>query len=220
MAQYPENTLEAFRASSAVVEMIELDVRRCGSGELVVLHDETLDRTTDATGGVASTSLDELRDVSVLGTDESPPLVSEVFEAVPPDVGLNIELKVQGIAADVVDIASEYDHEVIVSSFGPDTVTDARKAGVSSLAFLIDDDFDVGSALDIAGDLGCAYVHPHVNLCLDTDIVERAHERGFDINAWTAADRDTVGELRDRGVDGAIIGDCELAAICNGEGRC
>nr|WP_305882964.1 glycerophosphodiester phosphodiesterase [Halobellus rarus] len=223
MAQYPENTLEAFRRSAAVVEMIETDVQRCASGELVVFHDETLDRVTDVTGEVASTPLSALKEASVLGTDESIPLLTEVFEAVPPSVGLNLELKGLDVAADAVEIAGRYDHEVIVSSFRPDEVADARDAGAAAVAYLVyadadaTDEFDTAEALDVADELGCSYVHPHVHLCLDTEIVERAHARGFGVNAWTAEGSDTIAELRARNVDGVVIDDCGLADECRDE---
>ncbi len=214
--------------------MIELDVQRCGSGELVVFHDETLDRVTDVTGEVASTPYDVLESASVLGSDEPVPRLVDVFDAVPADVGLNLELKGRDVAADAVGVAAGYDHEVIVSSFYPGDVADAREAGAPAIAFLCYDDtgddeseesvteeretdFDVGAALDVADELGCEYVHPGVDLCLDTDVVTRAHERGFEVNAWTAADADTVRELNARGVDGVVIDDCELAALCEGE---
>jgi glycerophosphoryl diester phosphodiesterase len=220
LAQYPENTLDAFRRSAAAVEMIETDVQRCGSGELVVFHDETLDRVTDVTGEVASTPLSTLKEASVLGTDESIPLLTEAFEAVPSSVGLNLELKGADVAADAVEIAGRYDHEVIVSSFRPDQVADAREAGAAAVAYLLyadadaTDEFDTSGALDVADDLDCSYVHPHVHLCLDTDIVERAHARGFGVNAWTAEGRETIAELRDLEVDGAVIDDCGLADEC------
>mgnify|MGYP000017652419 FL=1 len=246
LTQYPENTLHAFRHAGATVDMIELDVRRCGTGELVTFHDETLDRVTDATGEVTEAAYDVLGAVSVLGSGESVPRLTDVFEAVPADVGLNLELKGRDVAADAVAIATGYDHEVIVSSFFPGDVAAARDAGASTTAFLFDggssddsddapddegvdsegntitdeergNDFDVAAALDIAADLGCEYIHPSVDLCLGTDVVTHAHDRGFEVNAWTAADMDTVRELNARGVDGVVIDDCELATVCRDE---
>ncbi|RLM53278.1 glycerophosphodiester phosphodiesterase [Halobellus sp. Atlit-31R] len=218
--QYPENTLRAFERSAPVVDMIETDVRRCGSGELVVFHDETLDRVTDTTGDVASTPLAELRSVSVLDSGASIPTVTEVFETVPSAVGLNLELKAAGVAAETVEIAARYDHEVIVSSFRPAEVAAARDAGADSLAFLFHggerpaDEYEIGAALDVAAELDCDYVHPDVALCLETDVVDEAHSRGFGVNAWTIADEAAVRQLRARGVDGAVIDDVELAAVC------
>lgn len=220
-AQYPENTLSAFRRSAEAVDMIETDVQRCGSGELVIFHDRTLDRVTDATGEIASTPLAELRAVSVLETGEQIPLLTELFEAVPRTVGINIELKGTDGVAEVVETAARYDHEVIVSSFWTDAIAAARDAGAVSTAYLCDADptadFDTVATLDVADDLDCTYVHPSVRLCLGTDIVERAHDRGLAVNAWTAESAPEVNHLRDRGVDGVVIDDCGLAAVCRGE---
>ena len=218
LTQYPENTLSAFRGCAPSVEMIETDVRRCGSGELVIFHDDTLDRVTDTTGEVASTPMAELEEVSVLGSGESIPTLTEVFEAVPEDVGLNLELKGRDVAAETVAAAEGYDHEVVVSSFYPDDVAAARDAGAETVAHLFyaeePADFDVGAALDAAADLDCEYVHPDVDSCLETEVVREARDRGFGVNAWTAETESAILKLRDLGVDGAVINDCRFAATC------
>ena len=218
LTQYPENTLSAFRGCAPSVDMIETDVQRCGSGELVIFHDDTLDRVTDATGEVASTPMDVLEAVSVLESGESIPELTEVFEAVPEGVGLNLELKGRDVAAETVAVAAEYDHEVIVSSFYPDDVAAARDAGAETVAhlFYAEDPagFDVDAALDSAADLDCEYVHPDVGICLETRMVEAARARGFGVNAWTAETESEILALRDRGVDGAVINDCRFAATC------
>ena len=201
--------------------MIETDVRRCGSGELVMFHDDTLDRVTDATGEVASTSLDVLEDVSILGSGEAIPTLRQTFEAIPTGVGLNLELKSRDVAEETVAVADDYDHEVIVSSFYPDDVAAARDAGAATTAHLFyaeePADFDVGSALDAAADLGCEYVHPNVGLCLESGLVSAAHARGVGVNAWTAETEAETVALRERGVDGAVIDDCRLASTCRGD---
>ncbi|GGJ16476.1 glycerophosphoryl diester phosphodiesterase [Halobellus salinus] len=218
LTQYPENTLAAFRGAAPHVGMIETDVRRCGSGELVIFHDDTLDRVTDATGEVASTPMAVLEDVSILGSEEPIPRLTEVLETVPEDVGLNLELKGRDVATETVAVAAEYDHEVVVSSFYPDDVAAARDAGAETTAHLYyaeePVDFDVEAAVAAAADLGCAYVHPDVDSCLETDVVEEAHDRGVGVNAWTAETESEVLELRARGVDGAVINDCRFAAVC------
>lgn len=61
-AKYPENTMESFRAAEALgIDQIELDVRITKDGELVIIHDETVDRTTNGTGLVCEYTLDELK---------------------------------------------------------------------------------------------------------------------------------------------------------------
>jgi len=223
LTQYPENTLRAFRGCAPSVGMIETDVRRCGSGELVVFHDDTLDRVTDATGAVSSTPLSVLEDASVLGSGEAVPRLTDVFEAVPETVGLNLELKGRDVAAETVAVAGEYGHEVVVSSFHPDDIAAARDAGAETVAhlFYAEDpaDFDVETALDAAAGLDCEYVHPDVGLCLETDFVGAARDRGFGVNAWTAETESEILALRDRGVDGAVINDCRFAATCRSGAR-
>jgi glycerophosphoryl diester phosphodiesterase len=220
LGQYPENTLLAFRRSAQDVGMIETDVRRCGSGELVMFHDDTLDRVTDATGEVASTPIDVLSEVSLLDSGEPIPQLRETFETVPTDVGLNLELKGRGVAAETVSAADAYDHEVIVSSFCPDDIAAARDAGATTAHLFYAEEpatFDIEAALDAAADLDCAYVHPNVELCLETEFVSKACDRGFGVNAWTADTEAEVWALRERGVDGAVIDDCRFAAACREE---
>ncbi|MFB6183434.1 MAG: glycerophosphodiester phosphodiesterase [Haloarculaceae archaeon] len=209
MAQYPENTLTAMREAAAVVDVIETDVRRCGSGELVVFHDDDLDRVTDATGPIAETPYDRLRDVEILDSGEGVPLLEDVFETVPPDVGLNLELKAEDVVEDVASIAARYDHEVIVSTFDADELAAAGEAGCDTLAYLFVDDPE--GSLDVAANLGCEYVHPYHRLCVETRVVERAHERGFAVNAWPVETEESMRVMRDVGVDGVFVDDCTFA---------
>jgi glycerophosphoryl diester phosphodiesterase len=89
----PENTLASFRKALELrVDMIELDIHRCASGELVVIHDDTLDRTTNGSGEVALHTYAELRALDA-GDGETIPLLSEVLDLVDRKAALNIELK-------------------------------------------------------------------------------------------------------------------------------
>ncbi len=84
-ADYPENTLLAFRRAVELgVDMIELDVQLTRDGELVVLHDETLERTTNGHGAVREYSYAELRTLDA-GRGEYIPLLSEVYGAAAAD---------------------------------------------------------------------------------------------------------------------------------------
>ncbi len=99
----PENTLASFReAIDAGVNMIELDVRMTRDYHLVVIHDRTVDRTTNGTGTVWSKTLQDLKLLdagSWFSRDfkgEQIPTLREVMDALPPKVGLNIEVKTDG----------------------------------------------------------------------------------------------------------------------------
>lgn len=93
--KYPENTMEGFRAALELgVDQIETDVRVTKDGELVLFHDETVDRVTDGSGRVCDYTLAQLRELKVLGTGRIPTLV-EFMELIEhhPTLTLDIELK-------------------------------------------------------------------------------------------------------------------------------
>lgn len=124
--EYPENTIEAIEAATAVVDGIEVDVRRCETGELVVFHDETLDRLTTETGPVNQTPCEVVLDLEVGDSGESIPTLEDVFEVVPPDVTLLLDVKESGIAGDALALHAEYDHELILSASMPSILTEIR----------------------------------------------------------------------------------------------
>ena len=205
----PENTLAAFRAAvEAGVDGIELDLRRCRDA-LVVVHDANVDRVTDASGPVSSFTADELADLSVLGSGEGIPTFESVCRTMPGDICLNVELKSSGLARETVELAHAHDRTVVLSSFDPDTlstVTDVPRA------LLFYENPEEGLAR--ARTLDCEAVHPHWHLCTES-LLERAHESGFDVIAWTVEYRGLVEELADLGVDGFIADD--PAYCCSGE---
>lgn len=93
----PENTLPSFaRAVALGVQAVELDVHRC-EDELVVIHDDTLERTTNGRGPVSGTPLHALRALDA-GSGAAIPTLTEVFDLLPPQIGINIELKGSGTA--------------------------------------------------------------------------------------------------------------------------
>ncbi|MDB5177605.1 MAG: glycerophosphoryl diester phosphodiesterase, glycerophosphoryl diester phosphodiesterase [Candidatus Saccharibacteria bacterium] len=119
----PENTLSSFQeAISLGVDIIELDVFVIKTGEVVVFHDETVDRTTHSTGKVTDFSLEELRQLDA-GNGEKIPLLSEVLDLIDKRIPINIEMKGNGIARPVANLIRDYvtkkgwsDRHFIVSS--------------------------------------------------------------------------------------------------------
>ena len=120
----PENTLRSFaRAIELGCDMVEMDVRLCKSGEVVVLHDETVDRTTDGTGKVAQIKLKRLKSLNA-GLEEQIPTLKETLEFLRGKVKVNIELKAKGTAkpvAFILDMAVRKggwrEEDILVSSF-------------------------------------------------------------------------------------------------------
>ena len=92
-ARAPENTLAAFKlAWDSGVPGVELDIRLCATEDIVVFHDNDLERITGKQGTIEQSDLDELKSYDA-GEGEKIPLLSEVFEAAPPDVYFDIEMK-------------------------------------------------------------------------------------------------------------------------------
>ena len=201
--RHPQNTLPAIDQAVPKADMIELDVRRCGSGELVVIHDEIVDRIADGTGRVDDLTAAELADLDVLETGTGVPTLETAADAIPTDTGIVLDLKEAGIATEAVAAASTVDNKVIVSSFDASTL-DALETDdpTVELAYLFglrtDEDFDDALALD------CSYIHPHWGHWLLTDAVERAHDAGMAVNVWTIDSSIAIERLRQAGVDGVI----------------
>ena len=125
-ADAPENTLTAFRLALAQgADGVELDARLCGSGEVVVFHDETLERLAGRPGRVVDTPWSTLRTLEV-GTSTGRsriPLLQEVLEELPRTAFINVELKADSgwlnLAVRVAGLLVQGGHQahVVVSSF-------------------------------------------------------------------------------------------------------
>ncbi len=128
---FAENTLPAFvGAMQQGADGVELDVMRCGSGELVVCHDEWLDRLAGLHLEVARTPWWKLKNIDVgtrLGFGAAYiPLLEEVFSALPSTAQVNVEIKCEllddgGLATQVGDflVQQKLEHRAFVSSFNP-----------------------------------------------------------------------------------------------------
>lgn len=199
-----ENTVGAVAAAADEADAVEVDVRRCGSGDLVVVHDADVDRVTGETGAVADRTAADLAALDVLGSGEGVPTLDAVLAAVPDAVGVNVELKERGLAADALAAAGRVANPVLVSSFDPAALAACREVDPGTpLALLFQADADANLAL--ARQLDCAFVHPHHSLA--ESVVPAAREAGLGVNVWTVDDRARAAALADLGVDGVVADD-------------
>lgn len=193
----PENTLAAVRRACAEgADAVEVDVMPCADGDVVVFHDRTAARVTDATGPAASrpvweTPLDELRELSVLGTGEPVPLLREVVDVVPTDVTLTVEFKNPGsgeirfgehlpeaavaeqrdvwrpFAGRVLEVLAASSHDVLVSSFYEGALAAVRDLAPGvPLAAVCRDSVDDGLAIARRHD--CEALHVPRNMVAET----------------------------------------------------
>ncbi len=135
-ARAPENTIEAFRLGvEAGADAIELDVHLTADGQLAVIHDDTLDRTTDRTGAVANLTMDAIREADAGANFARPddaglpfadkglrvPTLPEVLAWLPDNIGLVVEIKARAAADAVVEAVRAHpvhgDRRLAVISF-------------------------------------------------------------------------------------------------------
>ena len=139
-SSFPENSLLAFRkAIEAGADGVELDVWLTGDGNVIVMHDETIDRTSDMSGRQKEMTLEELKKANI-GMGEKIPTLEEVFEALPRDALINVELKDRDAVERVAKIVKENDPErVLISSFDIDALREYRRFdGETKMGLLID----------------------------------------------------------------------------------
>lgn len=212
----PENTLAAFRKAVEMgVDGIEMDVRLSADGEVVVLHDATLDRTTDAAGDVAKMTLAEIREADA-GDGERVPTLSEALEAIPPDVLAFVEIKAIEATPHAVRIVQEMDRldQVAIISFNPDALRMLRELDSRMPAGLLlggsaetyTDASSVGiDLLRRAQASGTSTVSADWRL-LNPEVVNDIRRRGGSVWTWTINDIDDIRRVADMGV-GAITSD-------------
>ncbi len=122
----PENSLAAFELAAAAGYGIELDVQLSRDGQVVVFHDDTLERVCGVSARVDELSLDELRELRLCGTDERIPLLSEVLATVRGRGPLIVELKTgrrnRELCEKTYALLSDYRGDVCIESFDPTIV--------------------------------------------------------------------------------------------------
>lgn len=222
----PENTLTSFRvARNAGACMVELDVQQSADGELVVFHDETLERLCGESVALAALSWHELAGKKVGQWQGAPlcmPRLDEVFATFRRSLLYNIELKTnvvryEGIEARLAALVHAYDlrERVLVSSFQLDSLRVLREQAPDlALGLLVDLDQGVHAAdadalVRHAQTLGCFSLHPDFRLIrIYPELVQSCHDANLRVFPWTVDNAHVWGVLvREQQVDGIITND-------------
>ncbi len=204
-----ENTLESFqKAIELGVHGIELDVHLSADGQIIVIHDETIDRTTNGNGAVRDHSL------LVLQTHQIDrrfriPVLADVLELANRKVLVNIELKVFETAGPVVDLIEKYVLEknwryddFLISSFDWVALEKVRSLHAEiPLGVLTSTDLDL--AVAFAKVIRAETIHPYYHL-LTAENVASMHAHGLRVFAWTVNEFEDLQLIRSLGVDGII----------------
>lgn len=226
----PENTLAAFdKAVKMKADFFELDVQMSKDGHLVVIHDATVDRTTDGTGRVGDLTLKELKRLdagSWFGPEfagERIPTLEEVLDRYRGKIGILIEIKnpelYPGIEEKVANALKKRNMhrpnngKVIVQSFGHDSVKKFHRLlpSVPVGVLLSYGDYRDGVSDEELADFAryADYVNPN-QMLVDEDLVRRIHNLGMKITPWTIQTKEEADRMIALGVDGIVTDFPEL----------
>lgn len=218
---FPENSIASFQAAiDQGADGVELDVELTMDGRVVVIHDDTLDRTTNGKGCVSRKNLADVRACRLLDgkgrvTEHRPPTLAEVYAGLEPDALINVELKVfsdpcltsatgpealvNAVLDDVIRIGGA--SRTLFSSFDATVVGLLKTKQPQFYSALLGREEDpnlVKRAIDLAQDA----IHPFRSVSEQT--IGEARAAGLQVNVWTVDPRELMRELIDKHVDAII----------------
>lgn len=218
----PENTMAAFhKAFEMKADYIEIDVQMTKDGELIAIHDTTVNRTTNGTGHVGDFTLEEIRELdagswfSDAYAGEKIPTFEEILDEFRGKIGILIELKspelYPGIEEKVAEALIERNMhkpnngKIIIQSFNHETVRKSKEllpnmphgvlAGASWANVTEEQLTEFATYAD--------YFNPNMNI-VTHELVNAVHEAGLKIYPYTSRSQDQALRLFDLGVDGII----------------
>ena len=204
----PENTLRSVRKALELgADGIEVDVY-LADGQLVVIHDDTLERTTNGVGRVAEKSFAYLRSLDA-GHGEPIPTLAEVFDTVNRRAVINVELKGPGTAAPVAQLIGQYvqsggwrHEDFLVSSFDLAQIQTIKRLQPGIRTGALIEKVPPGLAA-FAEQLGAWSVHPRKR-CVSPELVADAHRRGLKVFVFTINRPADIAFMQTLGVDGVF----------------
>lgn len=206
----PENTLVAFRRAVELgAHMIELDVQCTRDGAVVVLHDETLERTTDGVGPLRHRTRAEVAELDAgrwfadAYAGERVPTLDAVLRAV--SIPINVELKSTGDdglerrTLDVVEAAGAL-QRVVFSSFAAESLVRMRALSAAADLAVLWDRTAIAGALRLAEGVGARALHIRTSGSAPSGIAA-GHAAGLQVRVWTVNTRADLAPLEAAGVD-------------------
>jgi glycerophosphoryl diester phosphodiesterase len=207
MGHAPENTLLSFRKALELgAACVEADVY-CVDDQLMVFHDDRLERTTNGSGYLRDHGFEYLRSLDA-GEGQQIPTLRELFETVNLKAGINIELKGPGTAGPVVDFIAEqrqygwHDGLILVSSFDHGALETVRKmdAGIRIGVLMAG---PPSEAVPLAVELGAYSVHLSLKF-MNRAMIRDAHSMGLRVFVFTVNRHEDIRRMETLGADGVF----------------
>lgn len=209
MGHETENSLASVqKALDLGVDMIEVDVFKIKSGEVVVFHDQTVDRLTNGPGNIEEYYITDLRKL-ILDGGHKIPMIQDVLKLIDNRVVLNIELKGANTADKINHTIKFYTESrgwspdnFIISSFNWDELRSMRKFNDSIAIAVLTEDNPL-EAIDVAKELNAVAINPYFKN-LNADVAMKIKQAGFKIYTWTVNEPEDIEAMTNLGVDGII----------------
>lgn len=191
-------------------DALEFDVALTRDGEPVVIHDDTLDRTTDGSGTIASFTVEQLGRLDAgawKGVPAQVPLLGQVLDAFADRTILNLEIKRTRRRAEIVDACAAAVAErgaldrVVFSSFDHEALRLLRYLLPQARIGVLSNLTELPGAYRCASEIGAENLHPPA-LLVTAGLLQRAHDRGLAVWAWTVNDPRRIARLCAMGIDG------------------
>lgn len=196
----PENTLEGIRvAGRCGADFVEVDARLSADGSLVVMHDETVDRTTDGTGKVEDMSLAKLRRLRVDG-ETVPTLDEAVALAGELGMGIVVEMKEEGLE-DLV-VREVEGQKAIVSSFYHASVREIKELAEIKTGIILSSLPTKPVELALWADADVIFPRR-----VNPNLFKKAHREGIEVYPWLVNDPDQARWMNRLGADGLATDD-------------
>jgi glycerophosphoryl diester phosphodiesterase len=206
MGYEPENTLLSFKkAIKQKVDMIELDIHTCKSGELVVIHDPKVNRTTNGKGFVSKKTIDELKKFDA-GKGETIPLLSEVLDLVNKKIKVNIELKSDKTIIPLNKLILQYINEgwnynhFLISSFDFKALLKLNRLNPKIRIGIIPSKSS-DTLSKFTSKIAAYSIHINKDY-VSKKIVREIHSSGLKIFVWTVNSVKEIKRIKSFGVDG------------------
>ncbi|MFC2064931.1 glycerophosphodiester phosphodiesterase [Chloroflexota bacterium] len=220
----PENTIAAFKLAKKVnADGIEFDVKLTADRQVVVIHDSTVDRTTNGSGKVSDMPLAEIKELDAGSkfkgsfSEEKIPTLREMFELFGDQLRMNVELTnytspLDGLMYEVFKLIKEFNlqESIIFSSFLPTNLKLAGKLLPEIPRGLLTFPGWIGKTSRLLTKRSSYQaLHPHFN-DVNERLITNVHSQGKRIHVWTVNEEDRIKEFINLGVDGLITDDPEL----------
>ncbi len=205
----PENTLRSFqKAIDLHVDRIELDVHLSADNEIIVIHDETVDRVTNKTGLIKELTLPQIKRLRIEKKYQIPTL-SQVLNLINQRCEVNIEIKSFEATKKVVHLIEKYIEEkkwnysqFIISSFDWNALRQVHFLNQNiRIGVLTESDLEL--AFSFAQSIHAKSIHPYFHL-LTIEATQKMQEAGFEVYPWTVNEPEDIKQMKSFNVNGII----------------